>query len=143
MGRGGVVCTSQPLLLDVVLSGSPPLPGLSISTTHHCSAASVSLFFLLFTPSKAFSDAKRTHTSKPQHAPSRHRQTVTKTDTETDQDAEETHAQDTHTIRKSLTVVLILSALSSLSHPRQVLLAEYTATIQERRYNLYVRGDLE
>lgn len=46
----GVVCTAQPPLLDVVLSGSPPLPGLSFSTTPHCSTASLSLSLSFLLP---------------------------------------------------------------------------------------------
>lgn len=139
-GRGGG--QRQPPLLDVVLSGSPSLPGLSFSTTLYCSTASLSLSFLpsplgpLFTPSKAFSNAKRTHTSKQQHAPYNvdtrpRRQTQRQTKTH-----EETRAQDAHTIRKSLKGFLILSALSSLYHPQPILLSDCTETIQKRRYNL-------
>lgn len=120
----GLVCTVQPPLLDVVLSGSSPLPGLSFSTPPYCSAASLPLCLFpsplgpLFAPSKAFSDAKRTHTSKQQHAPS-HQRTLTKTDTETDQKEDE----EAHTIRKSPKGCLILSVLSSLYHPQPIILS--------------------
>lgn len=47
-GRGGG--QRQPPLLDVVLSGSPSLPGLSFSTTPYCSTASLSLSLFSLLP---------------------------------------------------------------------------------------------
>lgn len=135
----GLLCTVQPPLLDVVLSGSSPLAGLSFSTTPYCSTASLSLslshsvFFLLpwalssLRPRPFLMPREHTQASSNMH-PS-HWHTLMKTDAGTDQDAEETH---THTIRKSLKGFLILSALSSLYHPQPILLSDCTVTPKKK-----------
>lgn len=139
-GRGGG--QRQPPLLDVVLSGSPSLPGLSFSTTPYCSTAllSLSLFSLLpwafssLRPRPFLMPREHTQASSNMHPnidtrPRRQTQKQTKTQ------RRHTH-MDAHTIRKSLKGFLILSALSSLYHPQPILLSDCTETIQKRRYNL-------
>lgn len=144
-----MVCTPQPPLIDVVLSGSPSLPGLSFSTTRYCSAASQSLprsfspspLGPLFSPSKAFSDAKRTRASSDTHPV--HRHTAAKTDTEKDAVKTHAHTQDaqthTHTQSESLKGCLILSGLSSLYHPEPILLSDCTDTIQKKKVQFILK----
>lgn len=68
----------------------------------------------LFTLSKAFSDAKKTHTSKQQHAPS-HWHTLIKTETEAVQDTEDSHKQKVNKWPSYLISTVI--ALSSTAGP--------------------------
>lgn len=119
-GEDSLVCTAQPPLSDVVLSGSPPLPGLSFSTTPHCSATSLLLSFS-FSPGPS----PRSVQGLSWCQENAHEQAATCTlaidarsrrQTQKHAETHRRHVRRTHTIRKPRKSFLILSALSSLRH---------------------------